>query len=122
MRIGARKTGQASREMAGTTRYTHTNDPPGAARQSRKDDIMLRNTVLATTLLFLAATPALAHHCPKDAAAIDHALSVVNVDDGVKAEVTTLRDKGMAEHNAGDHAASEATLAEAMRLLLNSLK
>ena len=83
---------------------------------------MLKKTVLATALVFLAVTPALAHHCPKDAAAIDHALSMVIVDDGVKAEVTALRDKGMAEHKAGDHASSETTLAEAMRLLLNNIK
>ena len=83
---------------------------------------MLKKTILATALVFFAATPALAHHCPKDAAAIDHALGTVSLDGGVKAEVTALRNKGMAEHQAGDHAAAEATLAEAMRLLLNNLK
>ena len=83
---------------------------------------MLNKFALATAAMLLTATPALAHHCPLDAAAIDHALSIVSVGDDVKAQVTTLKDKGMAEHKAGDHAAAETTLAEAMRLLLNNVK
>lgn len=83
---------------------------------------MLKQTVLATALVLLAATPAFAFHCPKDAAAIDHALGAVSVGDDVKAQVTALKDKGLAEHNSGDHGASQTTLAEAMRLLLNSVK
>jgi hypothetical protein len=35
-----------------------------------------------------------------------------------RAEIQSLRDQGMQEHEAGDHRASEATLAEAMRRLL----
>ena len=83
---------------------------------------MLNKFALAAAAMLLTATPALAHHCPMDAAAIDHALTVANVGDDVKAQVTALKDKGMAEHNAGDHAAAETTLAEAMRLLLNSMQ
>ena len=83
---------------------------------------MLKRTALATALVLLAATPAFAFHCPKDAAAIEHALSVLAVGDDVKAQVTALKDKGLAEHNSGDHGAATTTLAEAMRLLLNSVK
>jgi hypothetical protein len=83
---------------------------------------MLNKFALATAAMLLTVTPALAHHCPMDAAAIDHALMVASVGDDVKAQVTALKDKGMAEHKAGDHAAAETTLAEAMRLLLNSMQ
>ncbi len=83
---------------------------------------MVKTYALATAVLLALASPALAHHCPMDAAAIEHGLSVLSVSDDVKAQVTALKDKGMAEHNAGDHAAAETTLAEAMRMLLNSAK
>jgi hypothetical protein len=83
---------------------------------------MLKKSLLAAAALMLAMSPALAGHCPQDAAAIDKALGVVTVSDEVKTQVTALKDKGMAEHSAGDHAASEASLAEAMRLLLNSIQ
>ena len=80
---------------------------------------MLKKIALATALLGFLATPALAGHCPADAAAIDAALAkATNLDAGQKAEITALRDEGMALHNAGDHRASEAKLAEAMRKIL----
>ncbi len=83
---------------------------------------MLNKFALATAVMLATATPALAHHCPLDAAAIDHALGVMSVSPDIKAQVTALRDKGMTEHEAGDHAAAETNLAEAMRLLLNNMK
>jgi hypothetical protein len=45
----------------------------------------------------------------------------VDVSDDVKSQVMELRDKGLELHEAGDHAESEDTLAEAMRTLLNAL-
>lgn len=83
---------------------------------------MIRHTVLAAATAALLATPALASHCPKDAAAIDHALASLDVSDDVKTKVTALRDKGMEQHKAGNHAESEDTLSEAMRTLLMSVK
>lgn len=80
---------------------------------------MIRRMFLAAAATLLLATPALAGHCPKDAAAIDAYLAKASVSDTLKAEVTALKDKGMELHNAGNHAESEATLAEAMRMLLN---
>lgn len=77
-------------------------------------------TRIFAAAFLLAATPAYAFHCPKDAAAIDHALGAMNVSDDVKAQVQSLRDKGMAEHEAGNHADSVNSLAEAMRTLLMS--
>jgi len=79
---------------------------------------MFKKTVLASVLLALTATPALASHCPKDAAAIDAALPKSKLSDADKAEVNALKEKGMALHNAGNHRESEAALAEAMRKLL----
>jgi hypothetical protein len=83
---------------------------------------MLKKKILATAMTVALASPALAHHCPKDAAAIDHALSVMNVSADVKSSVKAMRDKGMAEHKAGKHTEAETTLAEAMRTLLNAAK
>jgi len=83
---------------------------------------MIRKTLLAGAALALFATPALAHHCPLDAKAIDAGLvKAANLTAAQKAEIMALRDKGMAEHNAGNHAAAETTLAEAMRKLLNEM-
>ena len=82
---------------------------------------MYRITLPALALVALATAPALAGHCPRDAAAIDAALAKVTISDEVRTEVTTLRDRGMELHEAGNHDESQATLAEAMRLILNSL-
>ena len=83
---------------------------------------MIQRTVLAAVAALLIATPAFAFHCPKDAKAIDHGLAVLKVDDAMKSKVKTLRDKGMEQHKAGKHADSVKTLAEAMRVLLTSVK
>ena len=79
---------------------------------------MIRTTLSAFALLTLATAPALAGHCPADAAAIDHALPLSTLSDEEKAEIQALRDEGMAAHEAGNHAESEALLADAMRRLL----
>jgi hypothetical protein len=79
---------------------------------------MIRTTLSALAVLALTAAPALAAHCPQDAAAIEHALPNSSLSDAEKAEVEELKTKGMAEHEAGNHRESEALLAEAMRKLL----
>lgn len=83
---------------------------------------MTRFGTFVTAAAVLAATPALAFHCPMDAAAIDQGLSVLAVGDEVRAEVEGLRDAGMAEHEAGNHAEAVSKLSEAMRLLLTSVE
>jgi hypothetical protein len=80
---------------------------------------MLRTSAGLISALMVLTTPVVAGHCPMDAAAIDAALQKLTVSDEVKTQVTALRDEGMELHEAGDHAASEAKLAEAMRTLLN---
>jgi len=79
---------------------------------------MVRTTLTACAALMLLATPALAAHCPMDAAAIEHALPKSNLSDADKAEVEALKEQGMAAHQAGNHRESEALLAQAMRKLL----
>lgn len=83
---------------------------------------MTRFGVLVGAAALLVATPAFAFHCPKDAAAIDHALGVLEVSDEVKAEARTLRDQGMEQHEAGNHAEAVDSLTAAMRLLLTSVE
>lgn len=81
---------------------------------------MIRNILMATVVSFALATPAMAAHCPKDAAAIDAYLAKMSVSDTLKAEVIALKDKGMELHSAGNHRESEAVLADAMRKLLTA--
>lgn len=83
---------------------------------------MTRLGLLAGAAALLIATPAFAFHCPRDAAAIDHALGVLAVSDEVKADAQALRDQGVAQHEAGNHEDAQTTLAEAMRLLLMSVE
>ena len=81
---------------------------------------MIRILTAAAALALLAGS-ALASHCPKDAAAIEAALPKSTLPDAEKAEISALKDQGMQQHQAGDHRASEATLADAMRRLLNGM-
>ncbi|MEF2550260.1 hypothetical protein VQ042_02660 [Aurantimonas sp. A2-1-M11] len=68
----------------------------------------------------LLATPALAAHCPMDAAAVEAGLAKMEVSEELETEVTALKDEGMALHEAGSHDEAEAKLAEAMRKLLTA--
>ena len=82
---------------------------------------MISRLALALAVVGLFTSPALAFHCPADAKAIDAAMSKVQLDDSTRAQVQTLRDEGMALHEAGNHKEAVDKLSEAMRLLLNSL-
>jgi hypothetical protein len=72
-------------------------------------------------LLILAvafASPAVAGQCPALAAQIEEAMAAAaGLSEETRAEVTALLEEGMAQHEAGDHAASEATLVTAMEML-----
>lgn len=83
---------------------------------------MTRLGLIAGAAVLLAATPALAFHCPKDAAAIDQALAAVDLGDEVEGQVQALRDQGMQQHEAGNHAEAVNSMSEAMRLILTNLK
>ena len=77
---------------------------------------------LAAAAVMLAyAAPALAYHCPADVKAIDAALAKMTLSAAQMSEVKQLRDRGEAEHGAGNHADAVNSLAEAMRIILNSM-
>lgn len=73
-------------------------------------------------VMFFFSTAAFAFHCPADAKAIDAGLAKANLSDDQKSEIMKLRDKGLGQHEAGDHQGSVNTLAEAMRMLLNNMQ
>lgn len=77
----------------------------------------MKMTLVTVAILAAMAAPALASQCPALMAEIDAAMATATVDDATKAQVMELYEKGKAEHEGGDHAASEATLAEAKALL-----
>ncbi len=63
------------------------------------------------------ATPALANQCPTLMNKVDEAMKTAQLDDATKTQVMDLYNKGKAEHDAGDHAASVADLNAALKLL-----
>ena len=77
----------------------------------------MRILAVATILAIGIASPTFAAHCPKDMAKIEAALKSATLDDATKAKIVDLYNKGKAEHQAGKHAESVASLAEAMKLL-----
>ncbi len=77
----------------------------------------MKKFVLAAALVAALATPALAVKCPSIMKKIDAAMATAQVDEATKTEVMALYEKGKAEHAAGDHAASEVDLNEALKLL-----
>ncbi|WP_159593012.1 hypothetical protein [Chelativorans xinjiangense] len=77
---------------------------------------MLRSIILALSLLAFPVT-ALANQCPALMAEVDAALETADLSDEDRARVMELRTQGEQQHQAGDHAASEASLAEAKTLL-----
>ena len=77
---------------------------------------MLRSMMVALALLAFPAA-ALASQCPALMAEVDAALETASLSEDDKARVMELRAQGEQQHEAGDHAASEASLAEAKALL-----
>lgn len=80
-----------------------------------KEDPMKKALILASFLAL--ATPALATHCPTLMKKIDDTMKTAQLDDATKAQVMDLYNKGKAEHEAGEHAASETDLNAALKLL-----
>lgn len=78
---------------------------------------MIRRTLLTATALTFLAGPAFAFHCPADMAKIDAALQSAQLSEAELEQVKALRAEGERQHQAGDHAASVATLAQAMQIL-----
>lgn len=77
----------------------------------------MKTIMLAAAVTLGLAVPALAGQCPGLMTRIDQAMATATVDEATKARVMELHAKGKAEHESGDHAASEASLNEALALL-----
>jgi hypothetical protein len=77
----------------------------------------MKKFVLAAAFTLALAAPAFAHQCPTLMKKIDEAMKTASLSDDVKAEVMEYYNKGKAEHESGDHAASEKDLGEALKLL-----
>jgi len=75
----------------------------------------MKYLALVTTLAL--ATPAVAGQCPMDMAKIDTAMEEASLSESEMATVKELRALGEEQHEAGDHAESVATLAEAKEIL-----
>jgi hypothetical protein len=77
----------------------------------------MKKIVLAAAALAMLSMPALSGQCPALKAKIDEAIKTATLDDATKAKVMELYAKGKGEHDGGDHAASEASLGEALKLM-----
>lgn len=77
----------------------------------------MKKLVLAAAVITAFTTPVFAHQCPSLMGKIDAAMKTATVDDATKARIMDLYAKGKAEHEAGDHDASEADLKAALDLL-----
>lgn len=78
---------------------------------------MKRSLALAVAMVFASGT-AFAMHCPKDMKEIDDALAKKpKLSEAQMKEVTKLRADGEAQHKAGKHTDSVATLAKAKGIL-----
>ena len=78
---------------------------------------MIKSFLATGAILAALAGPAFANQCPTLAAKAEEALKTSTLDDAGKAKVTELIATGMSQHAAGNHAESEATLGEALKLL-----
>lgn len=79
---------------------------------------MIKRALTVVALSFFVATAAFAGTCPVMVQEIDEALaSDTSLSTEEVAEVKALRDKGDAEHAAGQHAESVATLQQAKDIL-----
>ncbi len=77
----------------------------------------MKRTIAFAVLLALSSAGALANTCPALMAEIDAALPSATLSEADMQRVMELRTQGEAQHEAGDHAASEASLNEAKSLL-----
>ena len=77
----------------------------------------MKKFILAAAMIAVLAMPALAKQCPSLMKRVDEAMATTQVDEATKTKVMALYEKGKTEHAAGEHAASEADLNEALKLL-----
>lgn len=68
-------------------------------------------------VLVMLAMPVMAGQCPSLSHQIDNKVAAMNVSGDKLTQVKALQAKGMEQHRAGQHAASAATLNQALALL-----
>ncbi|MPY72253.1 MAG: hypothetical protein GEU92_19520 [Alphaproteobacteria bacterium] len=79
---------------------------------------MTKREIIVGAAVLLLAAPAFASQCPMNMAAIDAALAKnPQLTEQQMTKVKELRARGEEQHEAGQHGASEETLAEAMKIL-----
>ena len=79
----------------------------------------MKTLLMSVAAVLALAAPALANQCPLMMGQIEAALATTTADEATKATAKALLEEGRALHGAGDHASSEARLAEALALLGN---
>lgn len=78
----------------------------------------MKSTLALAAALLMSAGTALAAHCPMEMKSIDEALAKnPKLSEAQMAEVKKYRAEGEAQHKAGKHAESVATLAKAQKIL-----
>ncbi len=77
----------------------------------------MKKLLLAAALTVVFAGSTLANKCPTLMQKIDDGMKTAQLSDADKAKVMDLYNKGKAEHDGGQHAESEATLNEALKIL-----
>lgn len=78
----------------------------------------MKSTLALAAALLMSAGTALAAHCPMEMKSIDEALAKnPKLSEEQMAEVKKYRAEGEAQHKAGKHAESVATLAKAQKIL-----
>ncbi len=78
---------------------------------------MFRQIIVASVVVLGTATPALAGTCPVLSRQVTAGLATSSLTPAKKADITTLRDRGDAEHRTGKHAQSVVTLKKALAML-----
>jgi hypothetical protein len=79
---------------------------------------MFARILSAAAVTVMLASPALASQCPTDMSKIDAAPEAnTGLSAEERAKVTALREEGEAQHKAGKHDESVATLAQARKIL-----
>ena len=73
--------------------------------------------VLAAVFTLALVAPAFASQCPALMAEIDQKIDTAQLSEAERAQVVELRQQGEAAHEAGDHAASEEALNQALAIL-----
>lgn len=77
----------------------------------------LSAVLLSLALLVALSAPAFASTCPRLVKQIDQKVAAMHLTGDKAAEVKKLRDEGEAQHKAGKHSESVATLKKALALL-----